>query len=44
VPAELGDAAGLPVLVDALSERFSDAEVRQIAAENWLRVLAATWA
>ncbi len=43
VPAELGDAAGLPVLVEALSERFSEAEVRQIASENWLRVLAATW-
>lgn len=44
VPKELGDAAGLPMLIDALAERFSDAEVRQIAAENWLRVLAATWA
>lgn len=44
VPAELGDAAGLPALVEALAESFSAAEVRQIAAENWLRVLAATWA
>ncbi len=43
VPAELGDAAGLPTLLDALAERFTDAEVRQIAAENWFRVLAATW-
>ncbi len=43
VPAELGDAAGLPALLTALAERFSDAEVKQIAAENWFRVLAATW-
>jgi membrane dipeptidase len=44
VPAELGDAAGLPTLVDALGASFTAAEVRKIAAENWLRVLAATWA
>lgn len=43
VPAELGDAAGLPLLVDALAERFGDEEVRLIAAGNWLRVLAETW-
>ena len=44
VPAELGDAAGLPALVDALGESFSPDEIRKIAAGNWLRVLAATWA
>jgi membrane dipeptidase len=44
VPAELGDAAGLPALIDALSEAFTADEVRKIAAENWLRVLAETWA
>jgi membrane dipeptidase len=43
VPAELGDAAGLPTLLDALSASFTAEEVRRIAAENWLRVLAATW-
>jgi len=44
VPAELGDAAGLPALIEALGASFTADEVRQIAAENWLRVLAATWA
>jgi membrane dipeptidase len=44
VPAELGDAAGLPALIDALGAVFTAEEVRHIAAENWLRVLTATWA
>jgi len=44
VPAELGDAAGLPRLLDALRHGgFSDAEVRAIAWENWRRVLARAW-
>ena len=43
VPAELGDVAGLPLLVDALGASFTADEVRRIAAENWLRGLAATW-
>ena len=45
VPAELGDAAGLPRLVDALrGAGFSDDDLRKIAHENWLRVLERTWA
>jgi membrane dipeptidase len=44
VPDELGDAAGLPKLVDALrADGFSDDEVRAIAWDNWRRVLARAW-
>jgi membrane dipeptidase len=43
IPREIGDAAGLPRLLDALGEAFSPAEVEQIAWGNWRRVLAATW-
>ena len=44
VPAELGDVAGLPRLVDALRARgFSEPDLRRLGTENWLRVLDATW-
>ena len=44
VPEELGDAAGLPRLLEALrAGGFSVAEVRAIAWENWRRVLGAAW-
>ncbi|HET7450132.1 MAG TPA: dipeptidase [Gaiellaceae bacterium] len=44
VPEELGGAAGLPRLVDALRDAgFDDAAVAKITHENWLRVLRATW-
>jgi membrane dipeptidase len=44
VPTELGDAAGLPHLVDALRERgYSDEDVAKLAHANWLRVLSETW-
>jgi membrane dipeptidase len=44
IPAELGDAAGLPRLLDAFRDAgFSDAEVRAIAWDNWRRVLEAAW-
>jgi membrane dipeptidase len=44
VPDELGDAAGLPRLIDALrADGFSDDEVRAIAWDNWRRVLARAW-
>jgi membrane dipeptidase len=44
IPSTLGDAAGLPRLLDALREAgFSDPEVERIAWSNWRRVLAATW-
>jgi membrane dipeptidase len=44
IPAELGDASGLPRLLDALGAAgFSEAEVRAIAWENWVRVLETAW-
>ena len=44
IPASLGDAAGLPALFDALGEAgFTDAELDQIAWDNWRRVLGASW-
>jgi membrane dipeptidase len=44
MPAELGDVAGLPLVVSALREvGFSEDEVEAIAWGNWVRVLEATW-
>jgi membrane dipeptidase len=44
VPDELGDAAGLQRVVQALGERgYSDADVARLAHGNWLRVLRQTW-
>jgi membrane dipeptidase len=44
MPQELGDAAGLPRLVDALRERgYGEAALRKLGHENWLRVLRLTW-
>ncbi len=44
IPAELGDVAGLPKLLDALRDAgFSDADLEAIAWENWRRVLDAWW-
>jgi len=44
IPTEIGDAAGMPKLLDALRARgYDDAALRKIGYENWLRVLAKTW-
>jgi membrane dipeptidase len=44
MPAALGDAAGLPNLLQTLRERgYDEAMVRKLAYENWLRVLELTW-
>ena len=44
VPAALGDVAGYPRLLEALAaDGFTAAEVRQIAWDNWRRVLDAWW-
>jgi membrane dipeptidase len=41
---EIGDVTGLPRLVAALAEHgYSEAELRKITHENWLRVLRKTW-
>jgi membrane dipeptidase len=44
IPAELGGAQGLPLLVDALAAAgLDDAALAKVTHENWLRVLGATW-
>lgn len=44
MPTALGDAAGLPKLIQALREGgFDDAAIEQVAWRNWFRVLAKTW-
>jgi membrane dipeptidase len=44
MPAAIGDAAGLPRLIDALAEAgFSPGEVQRLAWANWRRVLALAW-
>jgi membrane dipeptidase len=44
VPAELGDAAGLPKLLAALRDTgFDDEELAAICWHNWRRVLAVWW-
>ena len=44
IPAEVGDAAGMPRVLDALREAgFSDSELAAIAWGNWRRVLGAWW-
>jgi membrane dipeptidase len=45
IPAGVGDAAGMPVVLDALrAVGFDDGEVAAIAGQNWRRVLSAWWA
>lgn len=44
IPAAVGDAAGMPRVLDALREAgFTDAELVEIGWNNWRRVLAAWW-
>jgi membrane dipeptidase len=44
IPAPLGDAAGVPRLLDALGAAgFDDAELDQVAWGNWRRVIGAWW-
>lgn len=44
VPAELGDVAGLPKLLEALRKAgFDEEELAAICWHNWRRVLAAWW-
>jgi membrane dipeptidase len=44
IPDELGDAAGLPRLLDALrAAGFTEPELQAIAWDNWRRVLEAAW-
>jgi membrane dipeptidase len=44
IPSAVGDAAGMPRVLDALrAVGFSATEVEAIAWRNWRRVLAAWW-
>ncbi len=44
MPTDLGDAAGLPRLLDALrAGGYGEDDLAAIAHGNWLRVLRATW-
>ena len=43
IPAPLGDAGGLPRLLDALRAEFTADEVERIASRNWRRVLGASF-
>ena len=44
MPAELKDAAGLPKLMQALSDHgFGDDDLTKLAHGNWIRVLRDTW-
>lgn len=44
VPAAIGDASGLPKLIEALrAAGYDEAALRQLGFENWLRVLGQTW-
>jgi membrane dipeptidase len=45
IPAELGSAAGLQTLVQAMRQRkFGNALIEKVCFRNWLRVLGRTWA
>ena len=44
MPAPLGDVAGTPRLIEALADAgFDEGELRQIAWDNWRRVLGGWW-
>lgn len=44
MPAGIGDAAGLPRLIEALGAHgYNEALLRKIAHENWLALLGRTW-
>jgi membrane dipeptidase len=44
VPKELGNAAGLPVLIEALRARgYKKPLIEKLCFRNWLRVLERTW-
>ena len=45
IPYGIGDAAGLPRLVQAMrAHGFDDALLQKLGTDNWLRVLQKTWA
>jgi membrane dipeptidase len=45
IPKGLGNAAGLPALVEVMRARgFGKALIEKLCFRNWLRVLDRTWA
>jgi membrane dipeptidase len=44
ISRELGNVAGLPMLINALRESgYDNAALRKITHENWIRTLKKTW-
>jgi membrane dipeptidase len=44
IPAAIGDARGLPRLIDGMRRHgYDDATIRKIACDNWIDVLRRTW-
>jgi membrane dipeptidase len=44
IPNEIGDARGLPRLVDAMARHgYGEDTIRKICSENWISVLERTW-
>lgn len=44
IPSAIGDASGLPRLIDALRHHgYDEPSLRKLAHENWVRVLRKTW-
>ncbi len=44
MPAELGDAAGIPKLIAKLqASGYDDGSLFKIAHQNWIRILKTTW-
>ena len=44
MPSELGDAAGMPKLIESLRNKGYDIDaLRKVTHENWVRVLRETW-
>ncbi len=43
IPAQIGDAAGLPRLTEAISAHFGEELANKLCTGNWLKVLEQTW-
>jgi membrane dipeptidase len=44
MPLELGDAAGIPKLIQCLRDKgYVDEALHKVTHENWVRVLGETW-
>jgi len=44
IPARIGDAAGLPHLIEAMRDKqYGERLIAKIAHENWMQVLERVW-